>query len=92
MLVTDLVVQALATGQAEAEAERIVWGAGTSRAVVAETGMLSEAAQGAPRVTTDRARAPAAVVVLRAWDLEEEEVVVAEGGVGKRPRSEDWKS
>ena len=90
MLVTDLVVQALATGQAEAEL--IAWGAGTSRAVVAETGMLSEAAQGAPRVTTDRARAPAAAVVLRAWDLEEEEVVVAEGGVGRRPRSEDWKS
>ena len=39
----------------------------------------------APRVTTDRARAPAAAAVPRAWDLEEAVVVVvAGGGVGKR--------
>jgi len=84
--VTELVVQALATGQAEVE--RIAWVAGTSRVAVAETGMPSEEAPEAPRVTTDRARAPAAAAVPRAWDLEEAVVVVAAGdGVGKRPRS-----
>ena len=61
-----------------------------SRAAVAETGMLSEAAPGAPRVTTDRAHAPAAAAAPPAWDLEEVAAVVvavAEGGAGKRPRS-----
>jgi hypothetical protein len=57
----------------------------------AETGMLSEEVPEAPRVTTDRAREPAAAAVPQAWDLEEavvEEavvVVVVAGGVGKRP-------
>ena len=90
MLVTEVVVQALATGQAEAE--RIEWEAGTSRAAVAETGMPSEEVPGAPRVTTDQARAPAAAAVPRAWDLEEVAeavvVVVAGGDVGKRPSAE----
>jgi hypothetical protein len=66
---------------------------------VAETGMPSEEVPGAPRVTTDRARAPAAIAVPRAWDLEEvvevvEAVVavaVAGGDVGKRPWSEECK-
>ena len=60
-----------------------------SRAAVAETGMLSEAVPGAPRVTTDRAHAPAAAAVPPAWDLEEAVavVVVAVGGAGKRPGS-----
>ena len=49
--------------------------------------MLSEAVPGAPRVTTDRARAPAAAAVPRVWDLEEAVVVVAGVGVGKRPGS-----
>ena len=84
MLVTGLVVRALVT----VEAEQIGWEAGTSRAAVAETGMPSGEVPEAPRVTTDRARAPAAVAVLRAWDLEEAVVVVAaEAGAGKRPRS-----
>jgi len=53
--------------------------------------MLSEEVPEAPRVTTDRAREPAAAAVPQAWDLEEavvEEavvVVVVAGGVGKRP-------
>src|ERR1700757_4434867 len=54
--------------------------------------MPLEEVPGAPRVTTDRARAPAAAAVPRAWDLEEavvvEAVLVVEGvGVGKRLRS-----
>lgn len=82
--VTALAVQALATGRAEVE--QIEWEAETFLAVVAETGMLSGAVPEAPRVTTDRAREPAAAAVPRAWDLEEAEVVVAvaaEGGEGK---------
>src|SRR5205814_2064525 len=55
--------------------------------------MPSEEAPEAPRVTTDRARAPAAAAVPQAWDLEEAAVVVvvAGGGVGKRqgPSGED---
>jgi len=48
--------------------------------------MPLEEVPGVPRVTTDRARAPAAAAVPRAWDLEEAVVVVAVGGgVGKRP-------
>src|ERR1700745_2526839 len=50
--------------------------------------MLSGAAPGAPRATTDRAHAPAAAAVPLAWDLEEAvevAVVAAEGGGGKRP-------
>jgi hypothetical protein len=57
--------------------------------------MLSEAAPGAPRVTTDRARAPAAAAVPLAWDLEEAvevAVVAAEGGGGKRPGVTERKS
>lgn len=77
-------MQALATGRAEAE--RIGWEAGTSRAAVAETGMPSEEVPGDPAVTTDRARAPVAAAVPQAWDLEEAGVVVAGGGVGKRYR------
>jgi hypothetical protein len=64
--------------------ERIGWEAGTSRVVAAATGMPSEEVPEAPRVTTVRARAPAAVVVPRAWDLAEAVVVVAEVGVGRR--------
>jgi hypothetical protein len=81
-------VQALATGRAEAE--RIGWEAVTSRAAVAETGMPSEEVPGAPRVTTDQARAPAAAGAPRAWDLEEVAVVVAVAGgdVAKRPSAE----
>jgi|KBSSwiStaDraftv2_1062776.scaffolds.fasta_scaffold373173_1 hypothetical protein len=55
-----------------------------SRAAVVETGMPSEEDPEAPAVTTDRARAPAAAAVLRAWDLEEAAVVAAGGDVGKR--------
>jgi hypothetical protein len=54
-----------------------------SRAAVVETGMPSEEVPEAPAVTTDRARAPAAAAVLRAWGLEEAAVVAA-GDVGKR--------
>jgi hypothetical protein len=57
--------------------------------------MLSEAAPGAPRVTTDRAPAPAAAAVPLAWDLEEAvevAVVAAEGGGGKRPGVTERKS
>jgi len=55
---------------------------------VAETAMPSGEVPGAPRVTTGRVLAPAAAAVPRAWDLEEAVVVVvAGGGVGKRPRS-----
>ena len=54
-----------------------------SRAAVVETGMPSEEVPEAPAVTTDRARAPAAAAVLRAWDLGEAAVVAA-GDVGKR--------
>ena len=84
-------MQALATGQAEAE--RIEWEAGTSPAVVAETGMHAEEVPGDPAVTTDRARAPVAAAVPRAWDHEEVAeavVVVAVGGGAGRP--EEWKS
>ena len=93
MRVTGLVVQALATGRAEAE--RIEWEVGTSRAAVAETEMLLEVDPEAPMVTTDRAHAPAAAVVPRVRDLEEAvEVVVvaAEGGAGEPPKSREWKS
>ena len=93
MRVTELVAQELATGPAEAE--RIEWEAGTCRAAVAETEMLSEEAPEAPRVTTDRAHAPAAAVVPRVRDLEEAvEVVVvaAEGDAGEPPDSREWKS
>ena len=83
-------VQASATGRAEAE--RIGWEAGTSRAAAAETGMLSEAVLEAPAVTADRAHAPVAAAVLRVWALEEEEeevVVVAGDGGGKRAEVEE---
>jgi hypothetical protein len=50
--------------------------------------MPSEEVPGAPAVITDRARAPAAAAVPRAWDLEEAvAAVVAAGGVDKWPRS-----
>ena len=45
--------------------------------------MPSEEVPEAPRVTTDRARAPAAAAVPRVWDLEEAVVVVVGVGVGK---------
>jgi hypothetical protein len=51
--------------------------------------MPSEEVPGAPAVITDRARAPAAAAVPRAWDLEEVAAVVdvvAGGDVDKRPR------
>ena len=85
MLVTEPEVQALATEPVEAV--QIEWEAETSRVAVAETGMLSEVVPGAPRVTTDRAHAPAAAGVPRAWDLEEAVVVVAEAGAGKQRSS-----
>ena len=76
-------MEVLATGRVEAE--QIEWEAGTSRAAVAETGMLSEEVREAPRVTADRVRELAAVAVPRAWGLEEEVVVAVEGaGEGKR--------
>ena len=80
VLVTELVVQALATGLVEAE--RIAPEAGTSREAAAETATPLGVAPEARRVTTDRARAPAAAAVRRAWDLEEAvvAVVVAAGG------------
>lgn len=81
VLVTELVAQGLATERAGAE--RIGSEAGMCRAAVAETEMPLEEVPGAQRVTTDRARAPAAAAVLRAWDLEEVEVVAAGVGVGK---------
>jgi hypothetical protein len=87
VIATGVVVPASATGRAEAE--RIVWEAGTSRVAAAETGMLSEAVPEAPTVTADRAHAPAAAAVLRVWapeEGEEEEVVVAGDGGGKWPR------
>jgi hypothetical protein len=80
--VTELVVQALATGLVEAE--RIAPEAETSLEAVAETATRLGVAREARRATTDRARAPAAAAVLRVWDLEE---VVAAGGVDNRPRS-----
>ena len=46
----------------------------------------------APRVTTDRARAPAAAAVPRAWGLEEEVVVVAVEGAGEGKRVAESKS
>lgn len=83
MLITELMVEVLATGPPEAE--QIAWEAGTSRAAVAETGMLSEEVPEAPRVTTDRVHELAVVAVPRAWGLEEEVVVAVEGaGEGKR--------
>jgi hypothetical protein len=72
--------------------EQIEWEAGTSRAAVAGIAMLSEEVLGAPRVTTDRVRAPAAAAVPRVWGLEEAVVVVAGGDVGKRPRVVERKS
>jgi hypothetical protein len=74
--------------------ERIGLEAEMSRAAVAETGMPLEEVLGAPRVTADRAPAPAAAAAPRAWDLVEavEVVVAAEGGAGERPKSGDWKS
>ena len=69
---------ALAAGPGPAEG--IVSAAATSRAAAAETGMLLEEA---PGVTTDRARAEAAVADPPASDLaaEEDSVVVVEGSV-----------
>ena len=64
-----------------------------SPAAAGETAMPSEEVPEAPRVTTGRVHALAAVAVPRAWDHEEvvEAVVVAAGGgVGRRPV--EWKS
>ena len=88
---TELAAQAMATELAEAE--EIVSEGGISRAAVAETGMLSEEA---PKAIADQARAPTAVAVHPAWDLEAEAGAVAEaevvvvgavGDAGRRPRS-----
>ena len=80
---TEVVVQALATGRGAAE--QIELEAETSRAVVEGIGMPSVEVPGAPAVITDRARELAAVAVPRAWGLEEEVVVAVEGaGEGKR--------
>ena len=84
MLATGLVAPALAPERAEAE--RIGWEAGTSRAVVAGIAMPSEEVPGDRAVTTARARAPVAAAAPLAWDLEEAVLVVAvEGGVDRRP-------
>jgi Protein of unknown function (DUF2950) len=86
--VTEVVAQALATGRAEAE--QIGSEAGTFRAAAAETAMRSEGVPEAPAVTTDRAPAPAAAAVLRAWDLAEVVAVeAAEGDAGEQPGSHE---
>jgi hypothetical protein len=56
-----------------AQGEGIESEAGTSRAVAAETGMLSEEVPGVRGDTTDRAHGLAAAVAPRVWDLEAEE-------------------
>lgn len=66
--------------------ERIASEAEISRVPVAETEMPSEEALGAPKATTDRAHAPAAIAALPAWDLEAVAAVVAAGAGGdKKP-------
>jgi len=68
------------------EAERIAPEAGISLEAVAETATRLAVVREARRVTTDRARAPAAAAVLRVWDLEEVvAAVVVAGGVDKWP-------
>jgi hypothetical protein len=73
--------------------------AATSRGAAAGTEMPSVGDHEVLRVTTDRARAPAAAAAPRAWDLGAEEDLVAAvvaveaaaveavGGAGKRPKS-----
>jgi hypothetical protein len=67
---------------AEVLAERTILAAATCRAAEAATGTPSE---GETRVTTDRARAPAAIVARPAWDLAAAVAVhvAAAGGAGK---------
>jgi len=85
VLVTGVAVRAV--GIEPAEAERIGWEAGMSRAAVAGIAMPSGEVPGAPVVITDQALAPAVAAVPPAWDRGEVAAVgaVVEAGdaVGK---------
>jgi len=78
-------VQALAIGREEAA--RIGSEAGTFRAAVAETEMLSEAVPEDPAVTTVRARGPAAAAFLEHGIKRGGAAVVAVGDAGEGPKS-----